>query len=338
MELRILKSSPLRPLARHARRLSEGCDELLVATAFVSDAALADVVGSALDHDAHVRFLTGTFGNVTRLRTFKRLWRFSQLGPLQARIWPGDFHAKLLLWRTGTSGNCWIGSSNLTDRGLENEGELVAAIAGRWQSPQFRKLRRAFAAEWARAYVLDEAFLRRYREASRVGKLLKGQRRTQPRTQAHKRRAPSRTAHRLIVLPVGMHYDDDSAAARRIGARLGGTADAWYRSGTPDLRHVRDGQHCLLADGVDNTLQLIRVTDTAKDGRGYVIAYEPFSRNSECKSTRSMKTKLIRLGLSPTKSSFRTKWLGHDTAARVVEAIYGPRMRLRFEREFKQRK
>lgn len=97
MKLATRKSTPLQPIAERARALSGKCAEFWVATAFVSDAAVDDVVGTALDAGAAVRFLTGTFGNVTRLRTFRKLHRLARVPQMDARVWEGDFHAKLYL-------------------------------------------------------------------------------------------------------------------------------------------------------------------------------------------------------------------------------------------------
>jgi hypothetical protein len=297
------------------------------------DVALAHVVGPAIDREARVRFLTGTFGNVTRLRTFKRLWRWSQRERLKARIWHSDFHAKLTLWRTGANGHCWIGSSNLTDQGLEREGELIAEITAPWDSVQFRKLKRAFDAEWANAVELDQAFLRSYQEAPRVGKLLNGRARTRPLSRSRKRRAPTRSSRQLLVLPVRHHHEPDGITAQRIDAMLGGSATSWYRAATDTLRYVKVGQLCLIVDAVDKTLELVAATDTGKDRRAHVVAYDPVIRNATRPATPSVMAKLTKLGLTPTTNAFRTKWLSRAAAADVVEAIYGRRFRLRYERD-----
>lgn len=328
MDLRLRTSSALRPLATPARELSHDCAELWIATAFVSDAALSDVVKSALDNGARVRFLTGTFGNVTRLRTFKRLWDWSKRGQLDARVWPGDFHAKLALWRGSRSACCWIGSANLTDRGLQNDGELVAEISGRWDDARFRAVRRSFNAEWSRARALDADFLKTYREAPRVASLLTGRARTPPRA----RRTRVRSGRALLVVSIGFHYADDSAVAQRVTARLAGT-DTWYRSRNRVLQHVKAGQHCLLADGVDKTLRVAVVTDTAKDGNARVIAYEPLKGSGERSSTRRLRMALEKLGMQPTSKAFRTQWLDPDVAGDVIGTIFGSALRKRFDRE-----
>ncbi len=70
MAFRVLKNTPLRPLADQLRALTQHADAVWIATAFVSQVAVEDIIGSAITAGTTVRFLTGTFGNVTRRRTF----------------------------------------------------------------------------------------------------------------------------------------------------------------------------------------------------------------------------------------------------------------------------
>lgn len=101
MKLHVLKNRPLRPLADRARTMAECADEVWIATAFVSQLAVDDIVGSAVHAGAQVRFLTGTFGKVTRSRTFEAMFRLSDAGTIRVRVWHGDYHAKLFLFRKG---------------------------------------------------------------------------------------------------------------------------------------------------------------------------------------------------------------------------------------------
>jgi hypothetical protein len=133
-------------------------------------------------------------------------------------------------------------------------------------------------------------------------------------------------------LPVAHHYDEAGKAAQRITARLGGTADSWYRSNAKDLRLVRVGDWCLVVDGIEKTLEIVSATDTARDGSGYVVAYESVRRNGERRLDAALRKKLIELGLRPTKTAFRTKWLDLPAAIRVIDAIAGARTRGRLQR------
>ncbi len=137
----------------------------------------------------------------------------------------------------------------------------------------------------------------------------------------------------MIVLPIAQHYNSDGTAAQRVESRLGSAARYWYRTHTSQARDVRPGMHCLVVDGIDRKLGVYVVTDTARDGRGYVIAYEPLFRN-ESKSLNATKRRLEALGLTPTTKTFRTQWLDEETSLSVVEALYGPRRRASFLKEW----
>ena len=330
MKLTTRRSSPLKPLAESARLLCRDADELWVATAFVSDSALSDVVKRALDSGASVRFLTGTFGRDTRLRTFRHLHRMAKATRLEARIWDGDFHGKLFVWRKGSSGTVWVGSANLTDRGLTADGELVAEVKAAWESAPIRSLRKGFEFEWNRASLLDEAFLRKYKEAPRTWRLSQGSRRghrTAPRARPGRRRGA------MLVATVHRHYAEKSAAAERVYALLGNTANAWYRSSLLKLRSTKPGDLCLRLDAVDGTAAVVRITDHKRDGRGWVIAHEPFTTKADPSLNASLRGRLTKAGLRPTRKGFRSAWLPAVEAGQVVEALYGRRLRTKFEKD-----
>ncbi|MEB2286422.1 MAG: phospholipase D family protein [Myxococcales bacterium] len=329
MKLHVLKNRPLRPLADRARTMAECADEVWIATAFVSQLAVDDIVGSAVHAGAQVRFLTGTFGKVTRSRTFEAMFRLSDAGTIRVRVWHGDYHAKLFLFRKGTSATAWVGSANLSDRGLQDEGELVVEFKGRWNDVQFRQLRRAFDADWKRSSQLDQAFLRSYREAPRSGAWLTSSRQVAPVVRRKHRAAHTRGV--MLVAPVSHHYSDDSATAKRVDRRLGG-AETWYRSSSSRLRLMRADKLALLSDSVDGTLSVVVATDQIRDRKGWVFAHRPFSRKGERNSTVRLRRALSQLGLSTTARSFRTQWLDRTTAEAVVELLYGTAARRRLQR------
>jgi hypothetical protein len=91
--------------------------------------------------------------------------------------------------------------------------------------------------------------------------------------------------------------------------------------------------YCLVVDGIDRTLGVYVVTDTAKDGSGFVIAYEPFFRGDSKPLTAASRRGLGALGLALTKKTFRTQWLAESTSLAVVEELYGPRRRASFAKE-----
>lgn len=329
MKLIVRKSSPLRPLAGRARMNSTRADELWVASAFLSDDAVVGVVEPALEACANVRVLTGTFGRVTRLRTFQRLNRLGNSAALRTRIWPGDYHAKLFLWRTGRHCIAWVGSANFTGRGLQGAGELVAEVVAAWNSPPMRSLRAAFNNDWRDARDLDDRFLRDYREAPRPIGLLSPRRSP---TRAPQSRSPEHRA--MLVVPVRYHFAESSPTARRIRTLLGGTAHSWYSSSSKAIRQVRTGDLCMIADSLDQSLYVGVVTDTVSNGRTRVVAHQPFSQLPDPRLGSSIRKQLVGLGLHRTKSSFRTQWLDVELAAETIEALYGKAVRRRFERRF----
>jgi hypothetical protein len=237
-----------------------------------------------------------------------------------------------MLWRLGNGAIAWIGSANLTNRGLQEPGELMAELRDGWGRRGPSRLRNAFEEEWSVGSQLDEKFLRTYRQAPRVGGHLNASRR---RGGAHVRQARKLA---LVVTVVSRHYPDDSATVRRVEARLGGTADAWFRSAARALQRVRRGHLCLVVDTKDRFVTLGLVTDVARDGRFRVLAYEPFSASgSERRLTARLRASLVEAGLRRTKAAVATQWVGPTTAAALVQATYGVRLGRRVERALKGR-
>jgi HKD family nuclease len=158
-----------------------------IASAFV-DGGSVGLLSAARRDRCSVRFLTGTYGRATRLRTFRALARLSKGNAVSVRIWNcgahGQLHAKLYIWRRGRRAVAWIGSSNFTETGMREQGELVAELRGAWNAPEIRSLRAAFEREWSQPTnaPLDEKFLRRYHEAPRIPPELSGTTRRRPGT------------------------------------------------------------------------------------------------------------------------------------------------------------
>ena len=128
---KVLVSTPLTPLSKHMKDRTESAQSLWIATGFTSRAVVDEIAEDALRKGTRVRFITGTFGSQTRRKTFSKLLRLSQKTSLETRIWScarhRNFHAKLYIWHLKSGGGvAWIGSSNFTDGGLRNEGEVVA--------------------------------------------------------------------------------------------------------------------------------------------------------------------------------------------------------------------
>jgi HKD family nuclease len=330
VKLRVLTSTPLQPLATEAASLCRRAELLWIATAFASEAAVEATVECALRSKSDVRFLTGVFGNTTRLRTFRRLYQLTQTQPLEARIWNGDFHAKLLIWRRGQRGIAWVGSANLTDRGLSAQGEVMAEIRLPWESAPMRQLRRAFLAEWNRAEPLDRAFLAHYKESPRAAQLLTGT----PR--APVKRAVSQRARRrgvMFVAPVSRYYEDGSGAASRIERLFAGTADSWYRSSIGSLGVAKPGDFCLIVDTIERAVGIFRITDRKRDGRAWVISYERLTGAADRRLSSELRRLLSRVGVRRAGRGFRSGWLPAAIAADVAAVVYGPHRRARMLKE-----
>jgi HKD family nuclease len=253
VKLRMLASTPLRPLAQKARTLSASALSLEVASGFVSEDALRDILGPAIDGGANVRVLTGTFGRVTRLKTFVYLQRLAVKQTASVRIWScgthEDFHAKLFIWRLRDRRVVvWIGSANLTSGGLVNEGELVCQIEGTEHA--VRSFTSAFEREWRRGEDLDEAFISSYKEAPRTGGFTR--RRSTP-TRGGTRRVPAAKV-RMYVTVGNHHYKDDGPVDRRVAELLEGTAWGWFRDAAKSARQVRIGDLFLYDDRVDKDM------------------------------------------------------------------------------------
>lgn len=321
----MLRSTPLRPIAERMRELSEHCKKLDIATAFVSRDAVTYAVEPAIDNGAEVRFLTGTFGNVTRAATFRQLTNSAHRQNFTARVWGCgthcNFHAKMYVW-TLVSGEivAWVGSANLTDGGLQNEGELIAEMEITSRSTSHRELVAAFEYEWSRGRALDEDFLRSYREATRPENLTGVFRRSSPG-----RRAKATGAKRLFVVLASRHYAEDGTAVDRIGSLLGGTADAWYRGHQRFLSDARIGDSCVYVDVVDHTATLVEVTDVVKDGpRHRVFAYEPLAKS---RSLRSVRGALQAAGLTVAGKGFRSEWIDPSRVPAVLRVFGFPARR-----------
>ncbi|MDX2055013.1 MAG: phospholipase D-like domain-containing protein [Polyangiaceae bacterium] len=324
-EFVLRQSRPLSSLVDAAQEFSSKCDELWVATAFVDELAVKHVIEPAVAADAKVRFLTGTFGHVTRHRTFARLERLVRKGAIAARVWEGEFHIKLFIWRFGARVVAWIGSANLTAGGLQREGELVLQLKGMWAETRHKRIRSSFEREWERSRNLDASFLANYKESPRSGWLL-DEASSKPSAGRQLPRI-ARQGRCLVVVPVARHYEDDSSVVARIAALLGGTAKTWYRGSARALASVKRGHPCLVVDYIDKDVVVGVVTDTKPDGRGHVFAYEQLVRSP--RPLAALKKKHAGIELGPATRRVRTQWLDRDSARLVIAEIFGTRVAAR---------
>lgn len=277
MTTRLLRSTPLRPLSARMRGLTRECIEFWAATAFLSKDAVLDALDAATKARAAVRILTGTFGNCTRRSTFQALLRKAKKNrAIKTAVWHcgthGDFHGKVYLWKlSGGDGVAWIGSANLTDGGMQNEGELVLQIQAKWTSSTLKRLRVGFEAEWKRAEPLSLEFVTAYREAKRTAPdqhVFKHRSAPLQRRPAFSR---GRRKLRYFTTNVTQHVREESPLYRR-AERLTGSAEYWMHLHSKTLKSVRIGDRCMLVDLADSTAALIQITDVVPDGNARIFA------------------------------------------------------------------
>jgi HKD family nuclease len=319
--MQVLRSTPLRPLAARARKLSTSASGIDVMTAFVSRDALLDTLAPAVERGAVLRFLTGTFGNVTRAKTFKQLHRLGQKPNATVRVWDcgthRNLHAKLYIWRRadGTA-TVWVGSANLTDGGLQNEGEVMLELALPAGDPSLTAVAAAYDREWERGEELSQRFLEEYRESPRDAHLLRVLRRQRGR------RPPARKgkAQRMFVMTASAHYSDEGAVVARVDELLGGTAQYWYRGRSKLLEQVRTGDWCLYIDTVDGDAEVVAVTDVARDGKHVVFAFEelwkwrPFAPG--------LRDRLGALGLRRSRDAIAAQWVPAERIFAVCHQMH----------------
>lgn len=301
-----------------------------MATAFVTSAAAAHLLASVRS-DMRVRILTGTFGNTTRRSTFKQLLDASRRSArVETRIWSSgthsNLHVKLYLWRLPRgAGVAWIGSTNLTDGGLQNDGELVLEVADRWNAPLLRTLRVGFEREWRRGEPITPAFVESYREALRPAPDARVMR-------PHRRAvAPRRSRRsRYFVTSVDHYYAEGGPAANRIERRLGGRARYYFRLGASRVgQRLREGHEGFLVDLLAREVALIRVSDAVRDGKGTAVAYEPvLSRDTWVRWTPALRRHaLAAAGLRARGLALGTRWLTPSAFSAIARVLY-PQRRL----------
>ncbi len=120
-----------------AQRLNarlEDCEEAIIASAFFTFGAFQQIKPSletALAGKAKIKFLLGRFDFVTEPRAVKGLLSLASKYPNQLSIYfDGDFgfHYKLARFKNAEESVVFIGSSNLTPKGLASAGEVNLEI------------------------------------------------------------------------------------------------------------------------------------------------------------------------------------------------------------------
>jgi HKD family nuclease len=261
------------------RALTKLATEFWIASAFISQSAADDILGVADTHHVTVRLITGTFCNQTRKKTFAQLLKRAKAkaGLVLVRVWDCGrhrrFHGKVYVWRLrGDGAVAWIGSANLTDGGLQEDGEVLLELRAPWDSPTMRVIRGAFKREWDRGEPISNEFLTAYRESKRVAPDMRLARR-------HRRgRVPRRRAVRPLLVTSVQRLETESVA-ERVEVLLGGAARDWIRASRRAYANGRPGDSIFIASEPDRRLVMGEISDVKRDGRAFVVAYDPHRPN-----------------------------------------------------------
>ncbi|MBK7580063.1 MAG: phospholipase D family protein [Myxococcales bacterium] len=294
--LRVLHGHPLDAFVDRFTRNTEQADELWVASAFV-DSPSVNVLAAVRPDRCSVRFLTGTYGRATRIRTFRALARLAKADSFSARIWDcgahGQLHAKLYIWRQRERAVAWIGSANFTQTGLREHGELVAELRGAWNAPEIRALRSAFEVEWSQPgnKPLNERFLQGYHEAPRVPPELKGARRRPGR-----RRMEQPHKARVMWVP----RDMSDRVVKQVEEALGpvrrdwtGSWLLWGRNGMA----VRPGDKIVVARSKTKYALAEARQPVPYGGRQVAIPYEPLRGCAELSMNAALRRDWVDAGV-----------------------------------------
>ena len=212
----------------------------------------------------------------------------------------------------------WIGSANLTNGGVQNEGELVLEIRGAGSTGTIRQLREAFESEWLRGRPLDAKFIKSYRESPRPAPDVAAVRPRLGRIAAPRkwRAALFFTAH------VRHHMVESGAAVRRVRSVLGGTADAFFLHRSARLGPMRVGDMGVLFDRVDRTAELIHAVEIQKYGGLTAVAYQPaMPRTAEVRWTDA-KARKARLAIGAPPGGLGYRILPSSAFAGLLDILY----------------
>ena len=285
LRTKVLVSRPLSPIADRMRDLASTARDFWIASAFLGTTAVDQIVGAALQGGATVRLLTGTFGNNTRKSTFARLFTLQKRGRLEARIWDTGwhrrFHGKLYLWHLRRGGHvAWLGSANLTEGGLNEEGELVLELRDSTSSRAIAQLRRAFLKEWSRGTPLDQRFLARYEEAARPAPDIRTVARQPRRTGSGRSATAPPRGSNFIANAYGEFGERRANQLARLLSPPARELD-FFATPTKALSQAKAGDRGLFVDHISRQAALVEVVDAARDGRRRVVAYVPlFARRA----------------------------------------------------------
>lgn len=154
-------------VASYLKNVGSRCSEADIAVAFVTVAGV-DALRYVLHRIArrgNVRLLTGVYQGFTEPAALQSLLRLQHetKGRFKVRISAnGRFHWKAYLMKRRRTTTVLIGSSNLTEDGLRQPGELNVALSLSTTSAAYRQLQQVFHRNWERAVEFTAGQIAKY--------------------------------------------------------------------------------------------------------------------------------------------------------------------------------
>ncbi len=270
IQIRAIENSGPNTLVAFLRNAGAGCTQIDIAVAFVTAAGLDSLLYllKRAASKGSVRVLTGLYQGFTEPKALWTLVREQEQtgGRLSVRVSrDGHFHWKAYMLAKKDAAKVVIGSSNLTDDGLHQTGELNVVLTLGTASNEFAELRRVFDQHWqGKSEVLTGEIVAKYEGwRKEAGPVLKSRsvplRKILAGTPKRKKAEPQEV--RYLRTCIDGHLEDETVDL------LGQTTDwdkrgLWYFSTwNPSFR---TGDRVILFDLTDKSLGVVEVKDTTK--------------------------------------------------------------------------
>jgi HKD family nuclease len=320
-------------------------------TAFVDNAGLMEVlpaVRDALNRGVDVRFLThmskDPFNEPAALRKLLRLQnRYGRHFQTRISRLKGEFHQKVYLFKSKRGKTTYVGSSNLTLKGLTRGAELNLRVTGRDAISVFTQVRDIFDEQWDNAEQLDKGLLNTYAEyyarkhittrtderAGRLWHKLAGA--------LGKREPPSPRAVKHWITWVELYFNEETEKA------IEGHCPTWsdytdldrreynkvkrrdilliadYRGEQPTLARTRERVPLTLSANV-----IVGKRRIETDEGMYFVGFKPVSRTMRVKITETLIRRLRGRGVVGAKKKtlkYRMKWLGPRQTRELAQSL-----------------
>lgn len=312
-------------------RLLRSASEARFQIAFATASGVASILSSLQRTAQHgsVRLITGFYQYVTEPEALRLLHRAARAssGRIQIRVSSNpNLHTKLYLITLKSRAACIVGSSNLSQQGMNSAGELNLFVLDAPTVPLFRSLFRRFEEAWKGDSVeLTLDLIRRY-EHLRPNRPRAGppgaelRRILGPRYRARMRkRGPDveRALWRDYVDGYVSRRTEHVVRSETDWDRLGYD---WYSRPSPKLRR---GDHLLLFDfaykaptvHLAQVRAIVRTSLPTPDGREF-IAHSPSQRYRARRLTSRLWSDLIKAGaVTSQRLAHRSSRLSNSTLA-----------------------